>query len=197
MGRPMPTLVIMVKYPAFARVKTRLARDIGPVAATRWYRSHLRALLRALPVNWRIELHLTPTNRLRDMHRLLCRWGVGHIPVTLQPRGDLGAKMRHGLGRPYKGALLLIGSDILDVTPRLLMEIAGRARGGAMQIGPAPDGGYWLLGRTRRRQFPRRFLRDIAWSAPTTRADSCASWNWVDWQVAPIRNDVDGAVDLP
>jgi glycosyltransferase A (GT-A) superfamily protein (DUF2064 family) len=74
---------------------------------------------------------------------------VGSIEVVPQPGGDLGERMRAimaarlGSGAP---AVALIGSDLPHLTPAIVTEAFALARDpDALVLGPAGDGGYYLI----------------------------------------------------
>ena len=78
------------------------------------------------------------------------------IAYARQAEGDLGARMA-----AVPPPCILIGSDAPDVTPSLLREAARALTDAPAVIGPANDGGYWLLGLAE----PMPFLfEDMEWS---------------------------------
>lgn len=167
-------LVAFVKAPCLGRVKSRLASDIGAVAACRFYRETTRSVLRRLGGRhrrWRLWLAVTPdhpdpwpTVWPRDWERLP------------QGRGELGVRMARILGRLPPGPVVIIGTDIPQIGVSHL-DHAFRALGDhAAVLGPAPDGGYWLIG-LRRRPVARRWglFDGVRWSTPHALADTVAS----------------------
>lgn len=163
-------LVIFLKAPRLGTVKTRLGRDIGAVAAWKFYRDAVESLVRRLAKDkrWRTWIALSPDSAVREPGR----WPRG---VTLIPQGtgDLGERMDRVLRRPPPGPVVLIGADIPDVRARHIAA-AFRALGNHdAAFGPAADGGYWLVGLRRRPRMPRLF-RDVRWSGPHALADTLA-----------------------
>ncbi|MDJ1015504.1 MAG: glycosyltransferase [Paracoccaceae bacterium] len=149
----------MVKEPRPGRVKTRLARDIGAVDATWWYRHQVRSLLRRLrDPRWRLVLAVDPDPgalRSRDWPFDVARIGQG--------RGDLGARMIGSL-RQAPGPAVLIGSDIPGVS-RPHIAGAFRLLGAAPAVlGPSSDGGYWLIGLRHPRRVKAQALEGVPWS---------------------------------
>jgi rSAM/selenodomain-associated transferase 1 len=89
------------------------------------------------------------------------------VPVVAQRGADLGERMRHALRhlideRGYEGAML-IGTDVPLLTADHLIEATRllRTRGGVV-VGPADDGGYYLVGMT---SVDDRFFTGIAWGS--------------------------------
>ena len=177
----------MAKTPAAGRVKTRLARDIGPAEATRFYRTLLKRNLRVLGADprWRTIVAVSPD---RDMWSPL--WPP-HVDVVGQGRGDLGDRM----GRLFKcldpGPVVIVGSDIPGITPADIAAAFNRLGSHDAVLGPAPDGGYWLIGLKRLPNVPDPF-RAVRWSSAHTMADTVASL--AGCRIAYLRElaDVDG-----
>lgn len=165
----MATLVLFAKAPRFATVKTRLAATIGPVEALRFHRAQLRRLIRDLGADprWRTVLAVAPDGARGP-------W-TGGLPVMGQGPGGLGPRMRRCLlGAPGQGPVVLIGSDIPAVRPRhIARALALLARHDAV-FGPAEDGGFWLVGLSRRRPLPDPFA-GARWSTPHALADCRAA----------------------
>ena len=153
----------MAKAPLLGRVKTRLAREVGALAALRFHRRTTERLIRTLghDPRWRLVVAMTPGPRFR---------GVRSVP---QGAGDLGARMRRPLERLPPGPVAIVGSDIPAIT-RGHIAAAFRALGSNdLVFGPAPDGGYWLVG-AKRRPPPARLFRDVRWSTEHALADTLA-----------------------
>ena len=143
-----PQLVIMAKTPAIGRVKTRLARDVGAVEAVRFFRVTAAGLIRrvACDPRWRTVLALAPD---RAVHQP----GIwpDDLPRIAQGPGDLGARM----GRLFRdlppGPVVIVGADIPGIrAAHVAAAFAALGRHDAV-LGPAEDGGYWLVGLKRRR----------------------------------------------
>ncbi|NOZ08129.1 MAG: glycosyltransferase [FCB group bacterium] len=152
-------LAIFVKTPGISPVKTRLAKGIGVTAATEFYRRCLTA----------VESVVSETVRIS--RGLICPfWAVGephtsdlplwrNFPVLYTGPGGLGQRLHtiySELIRDYD-SVFMMGSDSPQVTPALLVEAASRViESDEFVIGPARDGGFYLLGGSRaisRQQF--------------------------------------------
>lgn len=188
-----PTLVVMVKEPRPGRVKTRLGRDIGMPAAAWWFRHQTRALLRRIEdPRWQVVLAVAP-----DVEGLQSRVWPAHLPRWPQGRGDLGDRMGRMLRAAPAGPVCVIGADIPGVTAARVAD-AFRALGSHDAVfGPAPDGGYWLVGLKRARPVPPRLFENVRWSTEHALADTVATLpDHRIAQVATLR-DVDTIDDLP
>jgi len=157
-----PRIVIFARWPEPGRVKTRLAATLGDEAAARIYRRllvHTLAVARdsGLPV----ELRVTGAPR----ERFETEFGPG-FAVSGQAEGDLGERLAR-----VEPPALVIGSDLPALTSSLLREAADALAAHEVVIGPARDGGYWLIGL--RRACPWLFT-GMAWSTPRVLPETLA-----------------------
>lgn len=168
----MQTLVIFARAPELGRVKRRLARDIGPLEATRFYRFVLARLLRRVGRDrrWRTVIALTPDRAARGGG-----WPAG-CRLVPQGRGDLGRRMARALAAAPPGRAVLIGSDIPAIGRGHVAAAFAALRRADAVFGPAEDGGYWLVGiRRDSRPAPVDF-GSVRWSTAHALADSLAGY---------------------
>jgi rSAM/selenodomain-associated transferase 1 len=161
-------LVIMAKEPVAGRVKSRLARDIGIVEATRFYRQTLRAVVQRLGADprWQTVLAVAPDRAV------VSRALPGRSARIGQGQGDLGARMDRLMRRSERGPVVIVGTDIPAIRPADIWAAFRRLAGADAVVGPVPDGGYWLVGLKRTPRVPRAFDR-VRWSSPHALADTC------------------------
>ncbi len=187
------TLIVMVKEPRPGRVKTRLGRGIGMVAAAWWFRHQSRALIRRLrDPRWQIVLSVAP-----DVAGMASRFWPGDLVRMSQGRGDIGQRMRHALRQVPAGRVCLVGADIPDLMPRHVAGAFAALGGSDVVFGPAVDGGFWLVGARRGGAVPGRLFDGVNWSGPRTLADSIASVAGLRVALVDRLADVDVAADLP
>lgn len=186
------TLVVMLKEPRAGRVKTRLGRDIGMVAAAWWFRHQVRRLLRRIDdPRWTVVLAVSP-----DRAGMMSLVWPAHMARMPQGHGDLGERMGRALRAPSHGPVCVIGGDIPDITaPRIAEAFAALGRNDAV-FGPAPDGGYWLIGLRRRRGVPPTLFAGVRWSTEHALGDTVVTLP--DHRIAYVAtlSDVDTAADL-
>ncbi|SFS86767.1 hypothetical protein SAMN04488040_2171 [Sulfitobacter marinus] len=183
----------MVKEPRPGRVKTRLGRDLGMTAAAWWFRHQTRRLIRNIQdPRWNVMLAVTP-----DRAGLCSRvWPEG-IARAPQGQGNLGDRMARMLRGAPAGPVCVIGADIPGIN-RAEIAKAFQALGGHDAVfGPAPDGGYWLIGLKRARAVPPGLFDGVRWSSEHALADTIATLP--DHRIAKITTlqDVDTIDDLP
>ena len=186
------TLVVMLKEPRAGRVKTRLGRDIGMVAAAWWFRHQVRGLLRRIEdPRWDVVLAVAP-----DRGGLLSRVWPGHLMRGPQGSGDLGDRMGRALRGAPRGPVCVIGGDIPGITRARVAEAFAALGSHDAVFGPAPDGGYWLVGLRRTRAIPPCLFAGVRWSSSHALADSKASLP--DHSIAHVATlrDVDTVADL-
>ncbi|WP_193185114.1 TIGR04282 family arsenosugar biosynthesis glycosyltransferase [Nisaea sediminum] len=187
---PRKTLILFAKTPRAGLVKSRLARDIGRLAATRWYRGNLSGTLRRLARSrqWDCRIFGTPHHAARWPWPR--PWRFHH-----QASGDLGHRMLHALRTFGGGPVVLIGSDIPGIAPAHIAEAFRKLGRNDAVFGPSADGGYWLVG------FSPRYrgdpFRQVRWSSEHALADTLrgfAPGHRIGF-VAELR-DVDTGADL-
>ncbi|MGR3508489.1 MAG: TIGR04282 family arsenosugar biosynthesis glycosyltransferase [Sulfitobacter sp.] len=187
------TLVVMVKEPRPGRVKSRLGRDLGMTAAAWWFRHQSRALLRRVQdPRWQVVLAVAP-----DHAGMTSRVWPSHLTRWPQGRGNLGDRMGRMLGTAPPGPVCIVGADIPGITATHIASAFGALGANDAVFGPAPDGGYWLIGLKRARPIPPRLFANVRWSTEHALMDTIATLpNHRIAQIATL-NDVDTIDDLP
>jgi rSAM/selenodomain-associated transferase 1 len=182
----------MVKEPRPGRVKTRLGREIGMVDAAWWFRHQTARLIRRIEdPRWQLVLAVTP-----DRAGLASRVWPAHLPRQAQGSGSLGDRMVRLLKAQLPGPVCIIGSDIPGISKaHIRRAFAALGRADAV-IGPAPDGGYWLIGLKSPRSAPPGLFAGVRWSSAHARADTLASMPGLRAVLVDELRDVDGLHDL-
>lgn len=183
-------LVIMVKAPRPGRVKTRLAKDIGAVAACWWARHQIKRLIRNVgrDPRWRTWLAVAPDLSLHG------RDWPEDLDLVAQGQGSLGARMGRVFRQMPPGRVVIIGADIPGV--RASHIAAAFAAPGDAVIGPSPDGGYWLIGLLKRGRIPSTLFENVRWSTGSARADTLRSLGQMRIAEVATLLDVDTLADL-
>jgi rSAM/selenodomain-associated transferase 1 len=134
-----------------------LAADIGEEKALAVYRDLLEKTCRE-------------TKKLKGVRRLLYYsnfidndddWSSDIFKKRLQSKGDLGGKMQTAFQESMDEKTVIIGSDCYDLTTQHIESAFQKLDESDVVIGPANDGGYYLLGMSN--YYPRLF-EDINWS---------------------------------
>jgi hypothetical protein len=189
-------LVVFVKVPAPGAVKTRLAAAIGDGAAARVHRAlaeHVLDSTTPQPGEYERLVFFDPKDALGEMRAWLP--GLRLLP---QSSGDLGDRMADAVARAFaRGArrVAIVGTDAPDVSRETVLEAFAGLETSDVVVGPAEDGGYYLLAL----RVPRRDLfSDIAWSTPSVCAETLARARRAGLSVRVLRplRDVDTFDDL-
>ncbi len=186
-------LVVFARAPRLGTVKRRLARDIGALGAWRFHYNTTDTLLRRLgrDPRWTIWLALTP-----DRWARLGR-GLWQTPVRrlAQGPGDLGARMGRVMEGLPPGPVVIVGCDIPGITAAAVARAFGRLGSHDWVLGPAGDGGYWLIG-ARRRPVLRLPFAGVRWGSPKARADTLANLQGCKVALLEQLDDIDTGADL-
>ena len=185
----LPTICIMLKAPRPGEVKTRLGREIGLQEACQAYRRLAEHQLAHIAPEWPVEIHYAPAGALKDMQS----WLGDNYTYVAQCEGDLGDRLRCAMrGAFERGAsgVMVLGGDCPHVGEEILNETAKQLKSHDVVIGPAEDGGYYLLAMNAAE--PRLFDK-IDWS---TERVFKQTMNWIrklnlSCAILPTFSDVD------
>jgi uncharacterized protein len=188
-------LIIFTRYPESGKTKTRLIPALGADGAAALHRKMAERMVQ--------QARLLPQTAIEvwyvgDSQELMQNWLGADLTYTEQPAGDLGDRMcaafRSGFARGY-AALMIVGTDCPDVTTAVLAEGFVGLQNQVLTIGPAIDGGYYLIGL--RRLVPELF-EGIAWSTSTVLLETLKIVDRLQLQVMllPCLRDIDVPQDL-
>ena len=185
-------LLIFARAPRLGAVKTRLASEIGKEQALAAYVQLLQTLCDNLQSLSNTTLLVTPDDGASELRLLIPpEW-----EIAAQGSGDLGARLERAFTNAFEGSdrVLVIGSDCPYVR-REDVEAGFEALGKHdLVLGPADDGGYWLVGLNQPR--PRLF-EGINWSTSTVLAETLKRAAQLGLKTNLLRQlcDVDTAAD--
>ena len=153
-------LIIFVKAPRLGSVKRRLAEKLGAAGACAAYRSIVERLLRELSKLKEVQLRFTPDDAAGEVKQ----WQAAGWELRPQAGGDLGRRLAAAFNEAFRqgaGWVVIIGSDCPSVTVQDIRKAWKELKGNDVVLGPARDGGYWLIGL--REERPELF-EGIRWS---------------------------------
>ncbi len=140
-------LVIFVRNPISGQVKTRLAKDIGDERALEIYLQLLQHTLEITRgLSFRKFIYYADEVSDYDL------WSVPGYTKRKQNGNDLGERMLNSFKELFDQGftrIIIIGSDCLQLKSETLEEAVALLESNAAVIGPASDGGYYLLGLTK------------------------------------------------
>jgi len=191
-------LAIFARAPRIGAVKRRLARDVGEYVAWRYYRNEIARLISELHPLGGIELCLAVTP---DPFARRGRFWPRGVPRIPQGSGDLGARMARIVQAAPCGPVVIVGSDVPGLVARHVRSAFAALETFDAVVGPAHDGGYWLVGFSRRPALPGRWrpplFQGVRWSGPHALQDTLATFP-AAWRVRTLEtlSDVDTGADL-
>jgi len=159
----MKALLLFAKYPEPGKVKTRLARTVGDGEAARIYREMLEKVVlqtRPLSSEYLQCLCFDPPEK----EEAFLRWFTFLNRLSPQTVGSLGARLIHAFQESFAqgdSPVIAAGTDCLDVNRALIVEAFSRLKDHDLVLGPARDGGYYLIGC---RILHRDLFENISWS---------------------------------
>lgn len=185
--------VLFTKPAHVGEVKTRLIGILSPAQAAELHRAFqqdLEGRLARGSFDLRIAWALEPTEDLPPS-RFVSERQIGET---------LGDRLFHGLDRASRefDYVLAIGSDHPEIPLERVESAFELMEGGAkMVLGPASDGGYYLIGFWRE-ALDSRLFEGIAWSSPSVTAQTLTRAAALGTEAAllPTGNDVDSPADL-
>jgi len=191
-------LILFARFPVAGKAKTRLIPALGPDGAARMHRrlaEHAVAVGRSAARTSDLSVTICCTGgRRRDF-----RAWLGHdLCYVRQPSGDLGARMQHAFETVFaNGAAhaLAVGTDVPGVSPSILSQATKSLADHDVVLGPAADGGYYLIGM--KRPLPELF-RDLDWGTERVAEQTRNIIRRSGLTVAelPVLNDIDRPEDL-
>lgn len=187
-------LIIFVRNPVLGRVKTRIASAVGEQEALRIYNLLLHHT-HTVSKNVQADKNVFYSDHLQ----LGDIWDDTIYHKFLQSGETLGDKMKDAFfqlfGKGYEKAII-IGSDCYELTSEIIEKAFDLLSENDAIIGPARDGGYYLLGM---KNLVPEIFENKNWSTATVYADTIADLEkaGMSYSVLPMLNDVDVVEDVP
>ncbi|WP_298815858.1 TIGR04282 family arsenosugar biosynthesis glycosyltransferase [Chloroflexus sp.] len=168
----LPALAMMARRPEAGRVKTRLCPPLTPAQAATLYAAFLRdviELIRTVP-GVQPVIAYSPVDA-GDYFAILAP-DIAHRPQIGVDLGERLAAVTSDLLREGSPAVIVIGSDSPSLPPEYIEQaLVELHRGADLVLGPADDGGYYLVGL--RQPAPSLFTQ-VTMSTPAVLHDTLA-----------------------
>lgn len=194
---PDTTLIIFIKAPIRGRVKSRLSTVLGEDAALELYRNFVLDILdtaerSGLPV----RICIYPPEAIEAASS----WLGPHRRFCPQRGQDLGERMEHAFRQAFSEGItraVLIGSDLPDLPSATLIDAIDALRANDAVIGPAKDGGYYLIG-LKHDEFLPDIFRNIDWGTERVFRQTMNAFHRSKQRVhmLPVWQDVDTIEDI-
>lgn len=185
-------LIVFVKNPVLGKVKTRLAKGIGEEKALEVY-LQLLEITRQVTAQVECTRNVFYSSEIEDDD-----WSNTDFQKYLQQGVSLGERMKNAFAKVFEfGAekVLIIGSDCPKISPKIINQAFEELDRKDVVIGPAKDGGYYLLGMKK----PLSFLfENKEWSTDSVFEDTVLDIieNRLSYSRLETLSDVDNIYDL-
>ncbi len=184
-------LLIFTRNPELGKAKTRLAKSVGDKTALDIYKFLLNKT-KEVTQNLTCDKSVYYSVKIRENDI----WDSEVYQKRQQKGEDLGIRMqnafRNSLDAGYK-KVMIIGSDLYDLTSNHINEAFTKLDSNDVVIGPAEDGGYYLLGM---KTLQPNIFQNKDWGTSTVRKDTLKDLEKVSVHLLEELNDVDVIEDI-
>jgi len=190
-------ILLFLRTPEKGRVKTRLAASLSDDTALALYLLFVEDTLEMLSrTGYPIILYGHPAENLG----VISTWLGPRLPCHPQTGEDLGRRMAAAFSQAFSDGfdkVVLMGSDIPDLPPRIIRDAFSALNQEGAALGPAEDGGYYLIA-FRRSAFQATVFDDISWGTETVLSQTLSAF---EKSRTPVRllerwQDIDTIDDL-
>ena len=187
-------LIVFYRNPELGKVKTRLAATVGDEKALAIYlmlASHTRSVTE--------KLHPDKVIYYSNFIDTEDNWPKILFDKQLQRGADLGEKMLNAFADGFSAgyqSICIIGTDCFDLTPEIIIKAFEKLEKKDAVIGPANDGGYYLLGMN---NLLAGVFKNKKWSQGSVFADTLSDFKKLGQNFFQLEllTDVDEQKDLP
>ncbi|NOZ46851.1 MAG: glycosyltransferase [Chlorobi bacterium] len=186
-------LIVFVKNPVLGKVKQRLAEKTGDYNALKIYESLLKKTLEATS-----GLNVAKTVFYSDFIPENDMWLNAGFQQFLQHGTDIGIRMENAFLQSFENNyqnVVLVGSDIYNLKKGIVFHAFELLKKNNFVIGPAYDGGYYLIGKNK--MHPPLFYNK-KWSTNSVFKNTIADIqkSGLKYKLLPVLNDIDTFEDL-
>ncbi len=184
-------LIIISRNPILGQCKTRLAKTIGNRAALDIYEfllAHTAAITSSLTCD--IFVYYSQEIWTNDV------WNDNRFNKKLQKGDNLGSRMQNAFQEVFDAGyknLICIGSDLYDLSTEDLKEAFNKLEQNEAILGPALDGGYYLLGLSS--MIPQLF-KNKQWGSDSVGKDTLNDLTSYKYELLAAKNDIDYYEDI-
>lgn len=184
-------IIVFTRNPELGKVKTRLAQTIGNKATLEVYiqlLQHTEHVLNSL--NCDVAVYYSETIIQDDI------WNKKTYTKYLQNGANLGERMYNAFKEQFNlhyNKVVIVGSDLFDLKPQHITKAFKALDQNDVVIGPAQDGGYYLLGMGT--MIPQVFVNKT-WSSHTVLEETLKDLQNLKVYLLEILNDIDTFEDL-
>ncbi len=189
-------VIVFLKAPEKGRIKTRLSKVLDESFVIELYKGFIRDTLLVLPSIADKFIYFLPSEKKDEV----ISWLGNGYQYAVQTGQDLGEKMsnafKDGFSKGYD-RLVLIGTDIPEISKSHLHQAFDALETKDAVIGPASDGGYYLIG-FNKESFSEKIFHGIHWSTTNVFGETLKAMVEMNLQYEQVLelNDVDTPEDL-
>jgi rSAM/selenodomain-associated transferase 1 len=188
---------VFVKAPVLGRVKTRLSKVLGQETVLDLYKCFVTDIIATL--NDRgpgIQIFYYPSREKQKM----VEWLGSGLPLFPQEGENLGERMAHAFKKSFSDRfrqVVLVGTDFPDLPAYVFDEAFEAININRAVIGPAFDGGYYLIG-FHRDAFTPDIFKDMPWGSKHVfkKTMDVFKSKGIEVHVLPKWRDIDRPEDL-
>ena len=184
-------IIIFTRNPELGKVKTRLAKTVGEESALNIYKyllNHTEKTIR----NIKSDKAVYYSVKIRDNDI----WDNSIYQKHLQQGDDLGIRMLNAFDNAFQNnykKVITIGSDLFDLQPKHIEEAFKKLEDNDVVIGPAKDGGYYLLGM---KFLNSKVFQNKVWGTETVRKNTLQDLQNESVFLLEELNDIDTYDDM-
>lgn len=184
-------LLIFARNAVLGKVKTRLAKSVGDETALKIYEFLIQKTHQVTKeVSCEKAVHYSEKIMVDDI------WEARNYQKNLQKGDDLGQRMYHAFKNSFESdydKVVVIGTDLFDLTPELIEESFLNLDSNDVVLGPAKDGGYYLLGM---KTLHTPLFNNKAWGTSSVREDTLKDLTNKKVHLLEEFNDIDVFEDI-
>ncbi len=184
-------LIIFTRNPELGKVKTRLAAKVGTISALKIYKFLLKHTLNITKdLAHKKQVHYSIKVRDNDI------WNDTIYTKKQQFGEDLGSRMNYAIQQGFADKyqnIIIIGSDMYDLSQQDIDDAFRVLLDNDFVVGPAEDGGYYLLGMKR---LKTSLFQNKNWGSSSVFSDTMKDLKNEKVYLLPIKNDIDYYEDI-
>ncbi len=184
-------LLIFTRNPELGKAKTRLAKTVGDETALEIYKFLLE---KTRDISSKVSsdkaVYYSVKIRENDI------WNENTFQKHQQVGEDLGIRMLNAFKNGFKAGyekVMIIGSDLYDLTSENIENAFDQLNNNDLVIGPAEDGGYYLLGMN---SLHSTIFKNKNWGTETVRKDTLSDLKDKKVKLLAFKNDIDVYEDI-
>jgi hypothetical protein len=183
--------MIFTRNPELGKGKRRLAATVGDEKALKIYK-FLLEYTRTITKNIYGIKQVWYSERVHEIDD----WDNLAYEKYEQKGEDLGDRMKYAFEQAFKkhDSVIIIGSDMYDLSALEIDEAFKKLNYHDAVIGPAQDGGYYLLGF--KNQIPKGVFENKEWGTSTVLEKTLKDLEPINYATLDVRNDVDTEADI-